>query len=77
MQTFFFFSKGYLTMQKNDWKISKVGTDQGQEQECMLIKKDGGTIANFIKIWTLSDSITGKMLTATNRKLGDAREEIV
>ena len=43
----------------------------------MLIKKDGGTIANFIKIWTLSDSITGKMLRATNRKLGDAREEIV
>ena len=49
MQTLFF-SKGYLTMQKNGWKISKVGIDQGQEQERMLIKKDGGTIANFLKI---------------------------
>ena len=59
MQTLFF-SKGYLTMQKNGWKISKVEIDQAQEQERMLIKKDGDTIGNFIKIWTLSDSITGK-----------------
>ena len=34
----YFFSKGYLTMQKNDWKISKVRIDQAQEQESMLIK---------------------------------------
>ena len=76
MQTLFF-SKGYLTMQKNGWKISKVGIDQAQEQKRMLIKKDGDTIANFIKIWTVSDSITGKMLRGANRKLGNAREEII
>ena len=34
----YFFSKGYLTMQKNDWKISKVGIDQAQGKESMLIK---------------------------------------
>ena len=73
----YFFLKVYLTMQKNGWTISKVGIDQVQEQERMLIKKDGGTIGNFIKIWTLSDSITGKILRGANRKLGDAREEII
>ena len=72
----YFYSKGYLTMQKNDWKISKVGIDQAQEQESMLIKKDGGTIGNLIKMWTVSDSITGKMLRDANRKVGDVREEI-
>ena len=72
----YFYSKGYLTMQKNDWKISKVGIDQAQEQESMLIKKDGGTIGNLIKMWTVSDSITGKMLREANRKVGDVREEI-
>ena len=72
----YFYSKGYLTMQKNDWKISKVGIDQAQEQESMLIKKDDGTIGNLIKMWTVSDSITGKMLRDANRKVGDVREEI-
>ena len=72
----YFYSKGYLTMQKNDWKISKVGIDQAQEQESMLIKKDGSTIGNLIKMWTVSDSITGKMLRDANRKVGDVREEI-
>ena len=72
----YFYSKGYLTMQKNDWKISKVGIDQAQEQESMLTKKDGGTIGNLIKMWTVSDSITGKMLRDANRKVGDVREEI-
>ena len=43
----------------------------------MLIKKDGGTIGNFIKIWTVSDSITGEMLRGANRNQGDAREEII
>ena len=70
------FSKVYLTIRKNDWKISKVGIDQAQEQESMLIKKDGGTIGNLIKMWTVSDSITGKMLRDANRKVGDVREEI-
>ena len=72
----YFYSKGYLTMQKNDWKISKVGIDQAQEQESMLTKKDGGIIGNLIKMWTVSDSITGKMLRDANRKVGDVREEI-
>ena len=42
----------------------------------MLTKKDGGTIGNLIKMWTVSDSITGKMLRDANRKVGDVREEI-
>ena len=69
-----------LTMEKNGWKISgiqKAGIDQAQEQERMLIKKDGATIENFVKIWTVSDSVTGKMLRGANRKLTNAREEII
>ena len=76
MQTLFF-SKGYLTMQKNASKISKVGIDQAQEQVLMLIKKGGSIIGNFIKIWTVSDSITAEMLRGANRKLRNAREEII
>ena len=43
----------------------------------MLIKKDGATIENFVKIWTVSDSVTGKMLRGANIKLANAREEII
>ena len=66
-----------LTMEKNGWRISKVGIDQAQEQERLLIKKDGATIEHFVKIWTVSDSVTGKMLRGANIKLANAREEII
>ena len=37
----------------------------------MLLKIDGGTIGNLIKMWTLSD--VDIILRDTNKKVGDAR----
>ena len=40
----------------------------------MLLKIDGGTIGNLIKVWTVSDPITGEILRDANREVGYARD---